>query len=92
MTLQALHVRKIETQNNRGVELLVIAVVILSLATLAVALRFVSRRIKRVRWAADDYMIIVALVSYYSSQRLFEILMAIQLGAYGNGFAEIVGG
>ena len=70
MTLQALHVRKIETQNNRGVELLVIAVVILSLATLAVALRFVSRRIKRVRWAADDYMIIVALVSYDSSQRL----------------------
>ena len=63
MAPRVLQEREIETQNRRGVELLVIAVVILLLATLAVALRFVSRRIKRVRWAADDYMIIVALVS-----------------------------
>ena len=62
MALGALQQRKIETHNHRGVELLVIATSILFLATIAVALRFVSRRIKRVRLAADDYMIIVALV------------------------------
>ena len=59
----SLEERNIERDNDRGVELLVITVIFLALATLAVIFRFVSRRMKRVGLAADDYMIIVALVS-----------------------------
>lgn len=47
---------------NRALKLLISSVVFLFLATSAVALRFISRRVKRVGLAANDYWIIVALV------------------------------
>ena len=68
----SLEERNIERDNNQGVRLIAITIVFLGLATLAVICRFVSRKIKRVRLAADDYMIIVALVSQLSER--FEIL------------------
>ena len=47
---------------DRGLQLIIISVVFGSLATVAVALRLMSRRIKRKNLAADDYWIILALV------------------------------
>ena len=47
---------------NRALKLLILSVVFLFLATSAVALRFISRRVKRVGLAADDYWVIGALV------------------------------
>ena len=64
MGIMFLQERNVERDNNQGAKLLAVTVVFLTLATLAVIFRFVSRRIKRVKLAADDYMIIVALVSY----------------------------
>ena len=52
---------------SRPLKLLVLSVVFLFLATSAVALRFISRRVKRVGLAADDYWIIIALVNIINS-------------------------
>ena len=38
------------------------SIVLIVLATVAVILRLVSRRVKKIAFAADDYMVVVALV------------------------------
>lgn len=43
-------------------QLLIISIVFPTLATMAVILRFISRRMKHARLVANDYWIIVALV------------------------------
>ena len=70
---------------NDKVQLLIISIVFPLLATVAVILRFISRRMKHRRPAA--------LVCFfaYSINLSAQSLLALQLGAYGNSVAEIVG-
>lgn len=42
------------------------SIVLIALASTAVTLRLVSRRIKRLSWEADDYLIVVALTFAYA--------------------------
>lgn len=51
---------------NRGPALLGGSVTLIAAASIAVMLRLVARRIKRVSWAADDYLSAVALVFAYA--------------------------
>lgn len=47
-----------------GVKILIINVICLLLATTAVALRFLARRMKRVSFFLEDYMVVLGLVCY----------------------------
>lgn len=47
-------------QDDRAQEAVVVTMVLAGLATLAVILRLVSRKLVGIRWKADDYLIIVA--------------------------------
>ena len=56
---QEAHIRE-----NKGPVLIGTCVMLLALSTTAVVLRILSRRIKRVKLAADDHLIFLAQVSY----------------------------
>ncbi|KAL8894990.1 MAG: hypothetical protein Q9207_008344, partial [Kuettlingeria erythrocarpa] len=51
---------------NRGPALLGGSVTLIAAASIAVTLRLIARRIKKVTWAADDYLAAVALVFAYA--------------------------
>ena len=42
------------------------SIVLIAVASTAVTLRLVSRRMKRLSWEADDYLIVVALTFAYA--------------------------
>ncbi|KAI4288782.1 MAG: hypothetical protein L6R35_001954 [Caloplaca aegaea] len=52
--------------SNRGPALLAGSITLITAATFAVTLRLVARRIKKVSWAADDHLAIVALAFAYA--------------------------
>lgn len=52
---------------NRGPEIIVSSTICIALATTAVALRFLARRITKLQIKADDYMMVLALVRGYRS-------------------------
>ena len=45
-----------------GVQTITVTIIFVILATIAVALRFLARRMKHVQFAVEDYMVLVALV------------------------------
>ena len=49
--------------NQRGIVELAVCSVLMTISTLAVILRLVARKVKGASFAADDYIIVVALVS-----------------------------
>lgn len=48
------------------------SIVLIVAASIAVALRLVARRLKKLSWAADDYLAVVALISAYG---MFSLLI-----------------
>lgn len=53
-----------------------------AVATLAVVARFASRRLMRVQWASDDYMLLVCLVG------LFDIVLPPPCQLLADGFSR----
>lgn len=51
--------------SDRGPALTASSIVFIAAATIAVALRLVARRLKKLSWAADDYLVVVALLLVY---------------------------
>ena len=51
---------------DRQTALLAGGIVLIAIASTAVTLRLVSRRLKRLSWEADDYLIVVALTFAYA--------------------------
>lgn len=51
------------SHDNRASNITVSSIICISLATLAVMLRLLARRLSKVKILADDYMMIFALVS-----------------------------
>jgi hypothetical protein len=52
----------VELRGDAGVQLIIIGVVFFTLASAAVALRLISRRVAKKSLAAEDWMVCVALV------------------------------
>ena len=63
---EILHEEKYIRQ-NRGPEIIVSSTICIALATTAVALRLLARRITKLQIKADDYMMVLALVRDYHS-------------------------
>lgn len=57
---------------SRGPALMACSIVLIVAASIAVALRLVARRLKKLSWAADDYLAVVALISAYG---MFSLLI-----------------
>ena len=53
-------------ESDRGPALIAGSIVLIAAASIAVTLRLVSRRLKRLSWAGDDYLIVVALTFAYA--------------------------
>ena len=52
--------------SDRAPALVAGSIVLIAAASIAVTLRLLSRRLKRLSWAADDYFIVVALTFAYA--------------------------
>lgn len=55
----------VNDHSDRGPALVAGSIVLIAAASTAVTLRLVSRRLKRLSWAADDYLVVVALACAY---------------------------
>ena len=58
-------------------------VIVATLATIAVALRLLARQVQKIGFGADDYLILLALVSGVRADRCFELTVvrkALRLG------------
>lgn len=65
---EILHEEKYIRQ-NRGPEIIASSTTCIALAIAAVALRLIARRVAKVQIKADDYMMVLALVSTFRSSR-----------------------
>ena len=52
-----------QTNANRGPVVIGVVSTVASLATVAVVLRLISRKLKKLTFRADDYLILLSLVS-----------------------------
>lgn len=57
-------------RDNRASNIVVSSVICISLATIAVMLRLLARRLSKAKILADDYMMIFALVSWQRARLL----------------------
>ena len=61
------HISDLHNQNaSRRPALLAGSIILIAAASIAVILRLVARRIKKVSFAADDYLAVLALVFAYA--------------------------
>lgn len=60
-----------QRDNDRGNGLLSVSIAFGALETMAVALRFLSRRKLGVKWQMDDWLILVALIPNYAMIIIF---------------------
>lgn len=50
---------------DRGPALVAGSIILIVVASIAVVLRLLARRLKKLAWAADDYFVVVALLFAY---------------------------
>lgn len=62
LSKQEIEYEMLHASDNRGPNLIAAYAVCLSLAYVAVILRFISRRTAKIAWKADDWVLVAGLV------------------------------
>ncbi|KAI9760262.1 MAG: hypothetical protein M4579_001776 [Chaenotheca gracillima] len=70
-----------------GVQIIIVTIVFLMLATTAVCLRFYARYMRRVQCVIEDYMVLAALILYYGHSAIN--IMAQYMGGVGRHTTEV---